>query len=72
MSKLCKRLSPPLIDNVFKLRPIFKSVYNGAESISYLGPKIWDILSEKIKKIKNLVHFKNEIRNWKPNTYPCR
>ena len=48
MSKLCKSLLPPLIDNAFKLSPIFKGVYNGTESISYLGPKIWDILSEKI------------------------
>ena len=29
-----------------------KSLYHGTESISYLGPNIWDILSEKLKKIE--------------------
>ena len=31
-------------------RPMVKSVYHGTESISYLGPKIWDILPEKTKE----------------------
>ena len=39
-----------------------KSVYHGTESISYLGPKIWDILPEKLKNIDNLEHFKKEIK----------
>ena len=29
-----------------------KSLYHGTESISYLGPNIWDILPEKLKKIE--------------------
>ena len=66
-------LSPPLINNIFKLRtenpynlrkvsilsrPMVKSVYHGIESISYLGSKIWNILPEKLKNIENLDHFK--------------
>ena len=39
-----------------------KSVYHGTESISYLGPKIWDILPEKLKNIDNLGHSKKEIK----------
>ena len=75
------------MNNIFKLRaenpynlkqvsefsrPMIKSVYHGTESISYLGPKIWDILSEKLKKIENLEHFKKEIKTWKHDNYPCR
>ena len=36
-------------------RPMVKSVYHGTESISYLRPKIWDILPEKLKNIENLI-----------------
>ena len=35
-------------------RPMVKSVYHGAESTSYLGPNIWDILTENLKNIENL------------------
>ena len=62
-------LSPPLMNNILKLwtenpynlrhvsefsRPMVKSVYHGTESISYLEPKTWDILLEKLKHIENL------------------
>ena len=33
----------------FRLRSV-KSVYHSFESISYLGPEIWDIVPAKIKK----------------------
>ena len=87
MSRFYNGLSPPLMSNMFKLkaensynlrqvsefsRPMVKSVYHGTESISYLGPKIWDILPEKLKNIDNLEHFKKEIKTWKPDNCPCR
>ena len=53
-------------------RPMVKSVYHGTESISYLGPKKWDILPEKLKNIDNLEHFKKKIKIWTPDNYPCR
>ena len=80
-------LLPPLMNNIFKLnaehsynlgqvsefsRPLVKTVYHGTESISYLGPKIWDILPEKLKSIDNLEHFKKEIKTWKSDNCPCR
>ena len=61
MSRFYNRLPPPLISSIFKLReknrynvrqvseffrPMVKRVYHRNESISYLGPKIWDILPE--------------------------
>ena len=33
----------------FRIRSV-KSVYHGSESISYFGPKIWEIVPAKIKK----------------------
>ena len=59
-------LSPPLMSNIFKLRaenfynlrqvsefsrPMVKSLYHGTESISYLGPKIFNILPKKHGKL---------------------
>ena len=87
MFRFYNRFSPPLMNNIFKLkaeksynlrqvsefsRPMVKSVYHGAESISYLGPKIWVILPEKLKKVDNLEHFKMKIKTWKPDNCPCR
>ena len=43
-------------------------LYQGTESISYLGPKIWDILPEELNSIENLEHFKT----WKPDNCSCR
>ena len=31
-------------------RPKVRSVFNGTESISLLGPKIWDIVPSKLKQ----------------------
>ena len=41
-----------------------KSVYQGTESISYLGPKIWDILPERLKKLENLEHKRRKPDNF--------
>ena len=79
-------LSPPLMNNIFKLRaenpynlrhvsefsrPMVKSVYHRTEGISYLGTKIWDMLPEKRKNIENLEHFKKEIKTWKLDNCLC-
>ena len=87
MFRFYNGLSPLLMNNIFKLkaeksynlrqvsefsRLMVKCVYHGTESISYLGPKILDILPEKLKYIDNLEHFKKEIKTWKPDYCPCR
>ena len=74
------------MDNVFRLRtdnpynlrqafefsrPIVKTIYHGSESISYLGPKIWDMLPESLRNMENLETFKKEIKIWEPNNCPC-
>ena len=55
----------------FMTHPIH-SAYNWSESASYLGPKIWDLISPEIKAIESLAGFKEKIKKWKPNDYPCR
>ena len=34
------------------------SVYQGIESLSFLGPKIWELVVEKIKQLESLDVFK--------------
>ena len=61
MFKVSKNLAPPQMHEIFKLkdqpqynlrynslfcRPLVKSVYKGTEILSFLGPKIWDILPD--------------------------
>ena len=49
-----------------------KSVFHGSENISYLGPKIWDIVPLELKQLTNLNAFKKGIKNWQPKNCPCR
>ena len=46
------------------------SVYKGTESLSFLGPKIWDILPDTSKDLPNLNSFK--VALWRPVNCPCR
>ena len=48
-----------------------KSVYNGTETLAYLGPKIWDLVPSDWKKF-SLSKFTKRIRKWKTNDCPCR
>ena len=87
MYKVTNDMSPEIINDIFKLRentqynlrhtsqflvdPIH-SVFNGSESASYLGSKIWEQIPCEIKNINSLVRFKKEIRKWNPANCPCR
>ena len=54
-------------------RPLIKSVYHGNESLSYLGPKVWDILPHIYKNIDGLQKLKTAIKKWRrPENFPCR
>ena len=57
-------------DLLFKSRPI-KSTFHGSESLSFLAPKIWNIIPNDIKKAKNLSIFKKSIKKWVTNDCPC-
>ena len=49
-----------------------KSIYYGSETISFLGPKIWELLPSNINDSENPNIFKSNIKSWKPENYPCR
>ena len=55
----------------FRIRSV-KSVYQCSESISYLGTKIWEIVPAKIKETNSLTSFDIKIREWVPQSCPCR
>ena len=57
--------------NDFKIASI-RTVYHGSESISFLGPKIWNILPDEIKQKTSLNSFKKSVKKWKPQDCPCR
>ena len=76
MYKVANNMSPDIMNEVFKLRntlhynlrhtshfstyPVH-SVYNGTESASYLGPKIWEQMPAEIKNTDSLAGFEKEI-----------
>ena len=80
MFKVPKNLSPQLVTEIFEkrnnvydlrnpsefVRPRIRSVFNGEESISYLEPKIWDIVPPELKALETVNAFKREIKKWKP------
>ena len=43
-------------------RPMVKSVHYGSESVSFLGPKIWDRLPDDYKDIGSLNTFKKKFK----------
>ena len=57
--------------NTFK-RCQVHSVYHGTESLSFLGPKIWDLVPLELKQLESLEVFKLKIKKWIPFECPCR
>ena len=49
-----------------------KIVYYGTDSLSYLAPKVWELIPNNIKLLENLPKFKKVIKNWKPDVCHCR
>ena len=87
LCKIANDMSPKIMSQVSKLRntpcyylrhtsqfsaDLVHSVYNGIESASYLGPKIWEQIPAEIKNKESLDSFKKEIKKWKPVGYACR
>ena len=48
------------------------SVFHGSELLSYLGPKIWDLVPNEIKESESLNAFKFKVKKWVPEGCPCR
>ena len=49
-----------------------RTVYNGTETISFRGPRVWAIVPGEIKDSDNLKIFKAKIKYWKPEACTCR
>ena len=54
---------------LFYTRPV-KSVNKGTESLSFLVPKIYELIPESFKDL--LLAFKLAIKQWKPKDCPCK
>ena len=86
MFKVYKNLSPAIIADFFHVRqnnrnlrngsyfaiPNVKSVYHETESLSILGPRIWNLVPNKLKQLVNILAFKKEFKEWKPKSWTCR
>ena len=48
------------------------SVYHDSESIPNLGPRIWNLVPDRLKELNSISSFKNEIKRWHPEICPCR
>jgi hypothetical protein len=78
--------SPKIMQNIFQKIPNHynlrnnriwtthnvRTVYYGTETLSYLGPKTWDILPKSLKEADSLKQFKRDIKTWKPEGCTCR
>ena len=53
-------------------RPRVNSVRYGIETVSFLAPKIWDILLNNIKDSESLDIFKRKTKNLIPWECPCK
>ena len=58
-------------DNTFERLQVH-SAYHGTESLSFLGPKIWDLAPLELKQLESLEVFKLKINKWIPFECPCR
>ena len=86
MFKIFKNLSPDIVREIFQERSVpynlrsdnnfssrhVNSVYRGTESLSFLGPKIWEQVPPELKALESLDIFKTQIKKWIPLNCPCR
>ena len=86
MYKVVNNIAPTMVSELFSFsnvnyslrsgsrlhQPSANTVWNGQETISYLWPKIWNLVPEEIKQKSSLFAFKREIKQRVPNNCPCR
>ena len=77
MIKVYRSMHPPIFSELFRRHDIcynlrsnsnfavsnVTSVFHGSESISYLGPKIWDIVPSELKQLTSLNAFIKGLKN---------
>ena len=76
MYKVVNNIAPTIVSEFFSYsnvnydlrsgsqfhQPSANTVWNGQETISYLGPKIWNMVPEEMKQKSSLFTFKREIK----------
>ena len=86
MYKVKNQMAPDILDDIFVNRTLsynlrnnssfsirqVHSVYHGTESLSFLGPKIWELVPEDIKNSESYEIFKRKVKSWVPTKCPCR
>ena len=84
--KVKNGIAPKIISYIFKLFSLTyslrnkrdfvsnhaKTVYLGTESLLYLGPKLWDFLTQDLKTLTSLTQFNFQAKKWVPQNCPCR
>ena len=58
--------------NVFVKRHNVRTVHYGTETVSFLAPKLWELIPEDCEMETSLITFKEKIKNWIPDNCPCR
>ena len=53
------------------VRPM-KTVHYGLNYLAYLGPRIWELLPNNLKRLESVEAFKSKIKSWIPENCPCR
>ena len=85
MFKIYKNIPPVIITDLFHVQQnnynlrhysyfaiSVKSVHHGREKLSNLGPRIQDLVPDKLKQLVDKHAFKKEIKKWKRENCPCR
>ena len=86
MFKIKNNLAPNLLSEIFsQYQPTYglrnnrswnnsnvRTVYYGKETLSYRGPKTWELLPYSLKNVESLQEFKTKIKSWKPEGCTCR
>ena len=86
MYKILIGLSPDIMQNIFEIKtnyyntgnaPTFssrntKTVRYGLQIISYMAPKIWNLVPKEMKQIPTLNEFEAKIKIWKLENCPCQ
>ena len=86
MYKVANNIAPTVVSELFSFsnnrynlrsgsqfrQTSVKTVWNGLETVSYLGPKIWNMVPDEIKQKPSLSAFKTAIKEWKLDNCPCR
>ena len=86
MFRIKNNMAPEFLNEIFQNRVLVynlrrnsnfsrrqvNSVYHGTESLSFLGPKIWELVPEDAKQSESLRIFKNNIKKWAFSRCPCR